>query len=476
MRSERRGVLRPLALATTLTALAVVGARPPAHAAGGGVSQVKHVVVLMQENRSADEMFGQLHNEGLPDFEAEPMTGNPDPLHPGSTILPFHTSQLCTTSDLDHSWTATHQAWNNGAMDGFTTINSSVAGKGDPLDPSGARAMSYLDERELPFYYDLYRTYASGDRYFASLLGPTFPNRFYLLAGTSFGHIRNDFNPNGPWPQKTVFDLLGAAGIDWRIYNSQFAFGQLFQYVNDHAAGHVFPIAQYFIDAKNGTLPPVAFVDPVFLGDETVENDEHPPKNIQLGQKLSYDVVTALQQSPDWTSSAMFFTYDEHGGFYDHVPPPAAVAPDNIPPMLTASDTPAAFDRLGVRVPALVVSPFAKAHFVSHVVHDHTSVLRFIETRFGLPALTARDAAADPMLEFFDFDHPPFMTPPTFKAPAVGSCSAQPTTSTTTTTPATTTTSALAAATNSTRATTAATTTVPARALGSQVSRTSFIA
>ena len=119
-----------------------------------------------------------------------------------------------------------------------------------------------------------------------------------------------------------------------------------------------------------------------------------------------------MLHSPDWSASAFFLTYDEHGGFYDHVAPPPAVPPDDIPPMLHPGDTPAAFDRYGVRVPAIVVSPFAKRHYVSHVVYDHTSILRFIETRFGLPALTRRDAAASPMLDFFDFAHASFATPP----------------------------------------------------------------
>jgi phospholipase C len=129
--------------------------------------------------------------------------------------------------------------------------------------------------------------------------------------------------------------------------------------------------------------------------------------------------IDALLRSPLWPSSALFLTYDEHGGFYDHVPPPAACIPDDIPPQLEKGDVDEAFDRYGFRVPVVVVSPFARKKFVSHVVHDHTSILRFIETRFDLPALTRRDANADPMLEFFDFADPPFERPPRFKLPKV---------------------------------------------------------
>src|SRR5207253_8247873 len=144
-----------------------------------------------------------------------------------------------------------------------------------------------------------------------------------------------------------------------------------------------------------------------------VETDEHPCSNIQVGEAWVAQVTDALFKSPDWGSSALFYTYDENGGFYDHLPPPPAVVPDDIPPMLEQGDTPGAFDRYGFRVPVVVVSPYSKAHFVSHRVNDHTSILRFIEVRFGLPALTRRDAAANPMLEFFDFSHPSFATPPT---------------------------------------------------------------
>jgi phospholipase C len=133
------------------------------------------------------------------------------------------------------------------------------------------------------------------------------------------------------------------------------------------------------------------------------ESDEHPPANVQVGAKFTHDVMQALIKSPNWSSSALFLTYDEHGGYYDHVAPPPAPKPDNIAPMLQPGDTPAAFDRYGIRVPAIVVSPYARKHFVSHTVYDHTSILRFIEKRFGLPNLTNRDKAANPMLGMFDF-------------------------------------------------------------------------
>ena len=189
--------------------------------------------------------------------------------------------------------------------------------------------------------------------------------------------------------------------------------------MHNHLPGNVVPIEDFMIDAQNGTLPQVSFVDPIFIGQANVENDEHPPSTIQVGQNFTAGIINALFASPQWPSSALFLTWDEHGGFYDHMPPPAACVPDDIPPMLGSGDEPGAFDRYGIRVPVAVVSPFARPHYVSHRIYDHTSILRFIETRFDLPALTRRDANADPMLKLFRFRRPSFPTPPTLPAAVI---------------------------------------------------------
>ena len=377
------------------------------------LAQVQHIVVLMQENRSFDHYFGQLRDEGQPDAEGPPAgASNPNPLDPnGPPITRFHKTQNCEVADLDHSWNGTHHEWNDGLMDGFTAANAI------PKDPSGSRTMGYYDSGDLPFYYALANTFAIGDHYFSSALTQTFPNRFYLLAGTSFGHIRNDF-PLPPsadllndFAQKTIFQSLDEAGVSWKVYFAEVPFAFLFGYVRQHPL-NVAPIAQYFVDALLGTLPQVAFVDPIFLATVNVENDEHPPTNVQNGQLFTSLVITALFKSPNWSSSALFLTYDEHGGFYDHMPPPTACPPDGIAPLLEPGDEPGAFDRYGIRVPVIVASPFAKSHYVSHNVYDHTSILKFIETRFGLPTLTNRDANADQMFDFFDFCTPAFVTAP----------------------------------------------------------------
>jgi len=378
---------------------------------------IDHIVVDMQENRSADSYFGPLSTQGQPAYEAEPMTGNPDPTNNANPpILPYHKTNYCEVLDLDHSWKGTHNEVNNGAMDGFTTVNANAT-----FDPTGHRTMGYYDQTDLPFYYGVMNTFATGDRYFCSVQAQTDPNRLYLLAGSSFG-----FLVTGQPQQLTrpsVFNLLDNAGVTWRIYTAEplgFSYGsRFFKYVSDRAAVRVFPMSQYFTDLTNGTLPDVAFIDPSGSGGANVENDEHPPADIQIGQKFVADNINALMSSPAWATSAFFLTWDEHGGFYDHVPPPAAPVPDSILPRYAAGDPHALFDHYGVRVPVVVVSPYSKASSVSHVVHDHTSILRFVETRFGLPSLTNRDAAADPMLEFFDFSTATFATPPSLPTAVV---------------------------------------------------------
>src|SRR5262249_53021091 len=157
----------------------------------GTAIPIDHIVVLMQENRSFDHYFGQLHRSAERKGEAEPAkASNANPLG-GTPIAAFHQKKACEVADLDHGWNGTHHEWNGGAMDGFTAANV------DPADPSGSRTMGYHTRKELKFYYKLYRENAIADRYFCSVLGPTYPNRFFLLAATSFGHIRNDF-PGGP--------------------------------------------------------------------------------------------------------------------------------------------------------------------------------------------------------------------------------------------------------------------------------------
>jgi len=274
--------------------------------------------------------------------------------------------------------------------------------------------MGYYDQRDLPFYYALASTFSISDHYFCDLLGPTFPNRLYFMAGTSFGRVVNELAAT---PGRSIFTALNERQITWKVYQSDLAAGNLLEDFAQASQGKVVPIDQFAQDAASGALPQVAWIDPQLLLGKTGQTSEHPPADVQVGQKFVYDQVKALLSSPAWPSSAMFITYDENGGLYDHVAPPSACPPDDTPPMSGAEL--GAFDRYGFRVPVYVVSPFAKKHFVSHVVHSHSSILRFIEAAFDLPALTNRDANSDAMLDMFDFDKAPFATPPSFAEPAV---------------------------------------------------------
>jgi phospholipase C len=412
--SER---LLPLVLvAVGAAALLLLATNALARLQGSGpITVIDHVIVLMQENHSFDNYFGQLPKDGQPDALGLPGgASNPNPLYPAaSPISAFHQQLYCEVADLGHTWDQSHQAWDDGKMDRFTAASTVTA------DPTGTRAMGYYDETDLPYYYALANTFAIGDRYFASTLSGSVPNRLYLYAATSFGHVQNDTPPPTGWTQPTIFDRLDAAHITWKVYYSQRAFATDFSYVRNHAHGNVVPIRDYFTDAAAGTLPQVSFIDPIWDGPMLLQNSEHPPADIQVGQTFVASVIGALVVSPNWSSSALFLTYDESGGYYDHVAPPGAPVPDDIAPLLEGSQVTGAFDRYGFRVPMVVVSPYAKPHFVSHVVNDHTSILSFLEHRFDLPALTRRDALANPMLEFFDFNHAAFATAPALPAPTV---------------------------------------------------------
>jgi phospholipase C len=387
------------------------------------------IVVVMQENRSFDSYFARLAEyTGRKYID----TASPETLVPERTGVvsgPMHrlthAEHLCNL-DTNHEWGGTHLEYDDGKMDGFyqANVNFDFPPPGAPPGVTdAARALTWLDERDIPFYYALAATFAMSDRYFSSLLGPTWPNRDYLYMATSLGIVDESFPDVSayPYPKRdmAIFDELEKRGVSWNVYADGLppefvSMGP--SMVTRYGRNPLLHTSDFFDQAKAGTLPSVAFVDAFFGKDGPARDDEHPPADVQLGQELVSHVVHALFESPQWPGVAMFFTYDEHGGYYDHVAPPSACPPDAIEPQLPASDTSGEkqrhFDRLGVRVPFVLVSPYARQNFVSHVVHDHTSITRFIETKFRLPALTARDANADPMLEMFDFAAPPFMTPP----------------------------------------------------------------
>ena len=277
--------------------------------------------------------------------------------------------------------------------------------------------MGYWTAQDLPFYYSLARTFVVCDRWFGSCLGQTFANRRYLMAGTSAGLVSDPSSAvAAPSPASgLIFDQLDAHSITWKNYYSDVPSSGLFGAVLARGPKNLTPIEGYFADAAAGNLPGFSLVDPPFNKPGSEEN----PQNIQLGEEFVSRVVHAALTSPSWPTTLLIWCYDEHGGYYDHVPPPPAIKPDDIPPDIhPPADQPGGFDRYGFRVPAVIVSPYARPHYISHIVHDHTSVLKLIETKWNLPALTYRDANADDLLDAIDVHHKPrFLEPPTLAEP-----------------------------------------------------------
>jgi len=379
---------------------------------------VEHVLVMMMENRSFDHYFQKLPEYGQPEVEVAPSDfSNPD--KDGKAVPIFHDKSYCFV-DTNHGWAGSHQEYDDGKMDGFWAANDQshelpVHGTLDML--SGTRALGYYDESDLPFYYWLASEYAIADHYHASLLGPTFPNRMYLYAASSFGYTYNSIAdaPN------TLVDYLEERQVDWKIYATGTPGMGIFLKTHlKYAPDHLKSIDDYFADAAAGTLPQFAFVDPNIGREGPLNDDEHPPNIAQIGQKLVARVIDSLMKSPEWRRSALFLTYDEHGGLFDHVIPPPACPPDDIAPkQKNGQPAEGAFDRLGIRVPMMLVSPYAKKHFVSHRVYDHTSIVRFVEAKFVLPALSNRDANAEAPWEMFDFDEIPHAQPISVTIPEI---------------------------------------------------------
>jgi phospholipase C len=398
----------------------------PAETQGASVPMGKDIpidtiVVMMMENRSFDHYFQGAAKAGLKDIEVAPDTfANLDP--DGMSVPIFRDSTYCFV-DTAHGWPAVHQQINGGLMDGFVTSNDATHETpipGVPLEMMrGNRAMGHYEEEDIPFMYWAARNFAIGDHYHASVPGPTWPNRMYLYAASSFGRTHNSFPEN---VEATLFDRLDVRGIPWRIYRSETPCYAIFPDRIAKVLGteKIASLDQFYTDAAAGTLPPVVFIDAGFSLDDKEsykQEDEHPPAVMEFGQHVMATVADALTKSPQWKRSAMFINYDEHGGLYDHVPPPKACPPDDRAPDIAEPGE--GFDMLGVRVPLVVISPYAKKGFVGHHVYDHTSVTRFIEARFTLPALSARDANAEAPWEMFDFAGAPNATPPAVVIPAV---------------------------------------------------------
>ena len=498
---RNRGLLFSV-LATLVACSGSDRATPPAAV---GISKVNHIIVVMMENHSFDNYFGALPyvtggpyhspSSGCSPDDHRCVDGlrctsspignltcaNSNPEDGGLAALAFHNPSRCVMPDLvNQDWRASHLEANfedpnatlsDSPNDGFVRTNEGVYQPDSGIETATEDpTMGFYTRVDLPFYYDLAQKFAIDDRYFASVIGPTLPNRLYLLAATSFGHVStgdvNYLPPDGLKPRTgTILDLLDSGGITWTDYYEVSPGVTVFRRPHDATDPH-FQSVEAFLSVAAGfsgaaSLPQVSFLD--------ARDDEHPPADIQRGQAFVSRVVNAIRSGPYWKDSVIFITYDEHGGFYDHVSPPqapqgSAGVPDGIFPGQCAdlshppaSEQPGAgvacegsvsevetlcpalagdptgsypnacatLDQLGFRVPFIVVSPFAKAHYVSHTVGDHTSILAFIEERFlndqasgaaGHLHLTLRDQYASPLEDMFDFDNAPSLYTPLIEA------------------------------------------------------------
>jgi phospholipase C len=331
-------------------------------------------------------------------------------------------------------------------LDGYVWTNAHDARKIQPpyRDIDGIRSMGYYDDTDLNYYYCMASQFSTSDRWFSPVMTRTGPNREFLIAATSQGDVYplgSDSADQSLLTATTIFQELQNAGISWKIYvNTQntacasnptpqcllsltyirnFAWGQK---IPANYPSHLATMTQYFADVKNGTLPQVAQIEPASAAglDEHGSDSDAYPINIQLGAKYVSSLINALMNSVSWKDSAFILTYDEFGGLYDHVAPKPTVSPDGIKPKdlmpgdicTTATGPDCDFTYTGYRLPLIVVSPYANKHFVSHTVMDLTAILKLIEIRFGLPALTKRDAAQQSMTSLFNFNFPPWMKPP----------------------------------------------------------------
>ncbi|HEV2400315.1 MAG TPA: alkaline phosphatase family protein [Candidatus Sulfotelmatobacter sp.] len=410
------------------------------------ITDIEHVVILTQENRSFDHYFGSYR--GVRGFsDSSPAFQQPDSSNttivPAGKLLPFHldTTQVnaACTHDISHDWAPQHQSWDNGNMDGF--VNSRL-----PINANDAvLTMGYYTRADIPYYYALADAFTICDNYFCSVIGPTDPNRLYCMAasldpdGKNGGPIlqtivNNRSSMYGRLTYTTMPEQLQARGISWKVYSSPdtnilggilsdnvlsyFAnYQNPSSVLHQNAFGPQFP-TDFLSDIATGNLPQVSWL----IG--SVVTSDHPPAPSVFGENILSLIITALMANPVlWAKTVLFVNYDENGGFFDHVAPVTApagtpgeyvTAPAVPDPTVVGNPPINGPVGLGFRVPMLIISPFSSGGFVSSDLFDHTSVLRFLETRFGaeVPNLSAwRRATVGDLTSAFNFNSPDFSIP-----------------------------------------------------------------
>jgi phospholipase C len=381
------------------------------------ISQVKHVVLLMQENRSFDHYFGTLSGvRGFGDRHALQLASGrsvfaqPDPANPDGFLLPYHldsaTSSAQAIPSLSHAWQIQHAAWNNGSMDGW--LRSHIAADSDAAGPF---TMGYYESADIPFQFALANAFTICDNYFCSVLGPTHPNRYMWMTGTvdplglNGGPALDNNAPNGTYSWTTTAERLENAGVTWKCYQQADNFGtnvlEFFsQFINAPTTSSLYqsafgvstlfsgapasdPTMAFEEDCANGTLPTVSWLFPTSVA------SEHPSFLPAAGAQFVASKIEALAANEDlWNSTVFILNYDENDGLFDHVPPitPPQGTADEFVSLNSPGGTPGGGLNIGsgFRVPAIIVSPWTVGGFVCSDPLDHTSVLRFIERVTGV--------------------------------------------------------------------------------------------
>jgi phospholipase C len=392
-------------LAAALGALAIAACWTPAPAGAqqfeaaeqlNTATPIKHFIVLMQENHSFDNYFGTYPGaDGIPPGTCMPVDPVDDPF--GDCIKPFPLEGRAIV-DLGHSEGVYANQFNEGRMDGFVSVFSDRRGVGD-------QAMGYYDDQDIPYYWNVADNYVLFDRAFTSAAGGSVWNHFYWVTGTPGNPDADILLPTGFDHVPTIFDRLQEAGISWKFYVQNYrpeinfrnpgngddaaqpVWVPLLNYKrfldDPELSSRIVDMDEYYSDLADGTLPAVSFMVPSGAS-------EHPPGSIQSGERFVRTLITALTSSSAWRSSAFMWTYDDWGGWYDHVPPPRV---DEF--------------GYGFRAPALLVSAYAKRGHVDSTTIDFTSQLKFIENNWGVEPLAERDRNAHDLISAFDFDAGP---------------------------------------------------------------------
>ncbi len=379
--SERRGVVTLFLAVVLMTATAVAVAvvtrppPPPPLSIVDAATPIQHLVILLKENHGFDNYFGTFPGaDGLPANVSLP-DGS------GGFVSP-HWISGTSTPDPPHDRASELEEYDGGLNDRFYIVaNASGAGVGEAV-------MGYYNGTQLAGYWSLASEYVLADHYYGPEFGPSVPNRFYAFAGQNCG-VSGDIVLKGSLSCPTVFDQMEAKGVTWKYYYTPsllFPPTPLdFASVNSNPAmtAKVVTLSTLDEDLKTAPLANVTVIDSG--NDNTIS--EHPPQDVTVGEAWTLNVLHELEARPDWNSTAVFLTWDEDGGFYDHVPPPQVDALG-----------------YGFRVPFLLISPYARRGWIDSDVLDHTSMLKFLSVNWGLPTLTAREANASAMLDAFTFN------------------------------------------------------------------------